>query len=304
MSSPYNRPAMLKWIIYLFFLVLASSTQLHKPVLFIELLTHFVPYYLLALLGAGLYGFIKKNYLFSTINTVTILIIVVLTIPYSFFFSSTNIASSEQDRLQVAYYNANRKSKAATKFLKQAKSNNAHLACIAEAPDYVYKNIKNFYDNVYYRGTGLYGMACYTDYTIRDFSSPSSTIEGKAPWVTGHLQINKKEVSFQAVHAPRPSPFQPFLFTKRNKWLDKIGTSDTDIVLGDLNATVFTPYMSTIEKNWKFAGAVMMPTWPSIPLLTIDHILYQPSLDLIEHQIGSSYEGDHYSVWASFIIKD
>lgn len=103
-------------------------------------------------------------------------------------------------------------------------------------------------------------------------------------------------------------PFNAFAFDRRNEQLaalsNRLAGVDTHVVLlGDLNATLWSPYLTEFLENSGLesasSGLRALYTWPAgMPLLALglDHCLYSPSAQSVDFRVLNSVGSDHFPI--------
>lgn len=133
--------------------------------------------------------------------------------------------------------------------------------------------------------------------------------------------IDRRSIPFIAVHPL--VPIRPNLFHRRNQQFaamgEQIDRSDSLILVGDFNATMWSPYFRTLTTKLGLhnsrKGFGILPTWttPSplspfpawlAPLLAIpiDHCLLSPDLHTTEMHTGTPVGSDHLPIVVNLAI--
>lgn len=149
---------------------------------------------------------------------------------------------------------------------------------------------------------GPFGIALYSRYPL---SAQRVVTLGRAgiPSLEATLDVEGTAVRLLSTH-----PFPPVgsgLFDLRNDQLDAVatalrGTPQSSILVGDLNATPWSPYYRALEsatglRNVR-TGFGLVATWPSIlgPLgIPIDHVLVSNEFGVTDVRAGSTIGSDH-----------
>ncbi|NJL21144.1 MAG: endonuclease/exonuclease/phosphatase family protein [Leptolyngbyaceae cyanobacterium SM1_3_5] len=146
--------------------------------------------------------------------------------------------------------------------------------------------------------------------------------DGK-PSIVTKLTIDRHPVSLIAVHPH--VPVRPALFHRRNRQFagmsEQIDRSDSLIVIGDFNATMWSPYFCQLTTKLGLhnsrKGFGILPTWttPSpvspfpawlAPLLAIpiDHCLLSRDIRAIEMHTGAPIGSDHLPIVVDLAIPN
>jgi endonuclease/exonuclease/phosphatase (EEP) superfamily protein YafD len=127
------------------------------------------------------------------------------------------------------------------------------------------------------------------------------------PWIVATLAVEGAEPTTVVVAHPHP-PVTRARAAARDAQLEAMGrrlaaTTGPRLVVGDLNATPWsTPMARLLEQTGlEVAGGPLGPrgTWPSrLPLLRlpIDHVLHDPEVWVVRHELGPAVGSDHRPV--------
>lgn len=143
------------------------------------------------------------------------------------------------------------------------------------------------------------------------------------PSIVTQLTIDRHPVSLVATHPT--VPVRPSLFHQRNRQLagmsEQIDQSDSLILVGDFNATMWSPYFRTLTTKLGLhnsrKGFGILPTWttPSpvspfpawlAPLLAIpiDHCLLSQDIRAIEMHTGAPVGSDHLPIVVNLALPN
>jgi len=132
--------------------------------------------------------------------------------------------------------------------------------------------------------------------------------------IAATLEIADKKVAFYGVHFPKPTNRHEF--STRSMQIMSLAQQVSQqlfpvIIAGDFNSTPYSPvFTKFIERSGlrdSRAGFGMQPSWPTFfpPLLIpIDHILVDPSIEVLKRATGSYIGSDHYPVFAELSISN
>lgn len=128
--------------------------------------------------------------------------------------------------------------------------------------------------------------------------------EFEVPWLSWGFEIDSVLIRFAGVHTLPPISRENA--TLRNTQLDAIlawvndGPETATVVMGDLNATVFCPWLRMFLKNSNLRdtakGFGLWPTWMAgFPpfAIPIDQVFVTSNLGAIDRRLGPSLGSDH-----------
>jgi endonuclease/exonuclease/phosphatase (EEP) superfamily protein YafD len=136
--------------------------------------------------------------------------------------------------------------------------------------------------------------------------------EAGVPTVTADVLIEGTPVHLVGTH-PLP-PGTPRYARLRNEQLLRVADyvrdqSDPIILLGDLNATPWSPHFKRLLKESQLKntarGHGLCASWPAgLPPLRIpiDHCLVSPSIHVRERGVGPGIGGDHLPLMAELLV--
>ncbi len=134
-----------------------------------------------------------------------------------------------------------------------------------------------------------------------------------SPWIVATLAVEGAEPTTVMVAHPHP-PVTRARAAARDAQLAAMGrrlaaTSGPRLVLGDLNATPWsTPMIRLLVRtDLEVAGGPFGPrgTWPSrLPVLRlpIDHVLHDPEVRVVRHELGPDVGSDHRPVVVDLML--
>ena len=149
---------------------------------------------------------------------------------------------------------------------------------------------------------GYYGVALFSRWPLTDATTiPLGT--PYAPALRATIAAPHGPLGLLGVHTPRPGD------ARRNQERDRAlaaipaavrGLPRAHLVLGDHNATPWTPTLRALLDDGSLRAATFatwLPSWPTqwpLPLrIPIDHALLGPGLDLVEVHVGEGFGSDH-----------
>ncbi|PKL75685.1 MAG: hypothetical protein CVV27_14080, partial [Candidatus Melainabacteria bacterium HGW-Melainabacteria-1] len=172
--------------------------------------------------------------------------------------------------------------------------NAGHLAVMAE-----FKSKLPYH----FRARNLpYGLAVWSRYPI---SAPQLLLLGEEelPSLSGKLHLGHRVITLFTTHLTSPIR-KPSI--NRNRQLaavtDYLGSHrDTDLVLGDFNVSMWSPFYRQLERQSGFnncrKGFGVLPSWPSqLPAwarIPIDQCLTGTGLQVSDFQLGPKLGSDH-----------
>lgn len=147
---------------------------------------------------------------------------------------------------------------------------------------------------------GYYGVALWSRWPLRDATTVSL---GWSPAIRAVVDTPHGPLGVLGVHTPRPG--NAARNADRDQALAAIpkavqGLPAAHVVLGDYNATPWTPTLRDLVADGSLRAATFgswLPSWPTmwpLPLrIPIDHALLGPGLDALEVGTGPSFGSDH-----------
>lgn len=133
----------------------------------------------------------------------------------------------------------------------------------------------------------------------------------KIPWLSASFEIGGASCRIAGVHTL--PPINPTYFRLRNRELqmvaDWINTSDParTIVMGDLNVTVFSPWMTDFLRishlRDSTSGFGLWPTWLAPLGLPIDQVAIGDRWRVVSRTIGPPLGSDHRPVVTEIILR-
>lgn len=151
-----------------------------------------------------------------------------------------------------------------------------------------------------------FGIALYSRWPIEDVATLQLGGAG-LPSLAATIVRNQERWRVVATHPP--PPISARLAARRDQAMaalaDSIDPAMPTLVLGDLNATVWSPQLANLLATSGLmssaAGFGLQPTWPNgLPLLyiAIDHVLHSPDIITMTHRRGFDVGSDHLAVIA------
>ncbi|MDP9195425.1 MAG: endonuclease/exonuclease/phosphatase family protein [Pseudomonadota bacterium] len=143
-----------------------------------------------------------------------------------------------------------------------------------------------------------FGIGFFSRWPVVSVTQTSHEGDGTFPMLRAVLETPAGPVAVMVVHPPPPAGGE--LAAIRNHQLQDIA-DDTAlmkapvVVLGDFNATPWSPHFRVLEKTGGLHNALFLPTWPSgiWPLyIPIDHILVK-GLDVLDNRTARIEGSDH-----------
>lgn len=133
------------------------------------------------------------------------------------------------------------------------------------------------------------------------------------PSVSCTLTVGGTEISLLASHPTPPVPLRRF--RTRNAQLEAVGeflahTPRPLIVVGDLNASMWTPWLRELQDHAGLVNARLghgvLPSWPTVlPAalrIPIDHCLHSPTLAVASCRLGPHTGSDHLPLVVDFLV--
>lgn len=142
-------------------------------------------------------------------------------------------------------------------------------------------------------------VAILSKYPITDDDTVRVS-SAETPILNANLTINDKPFKIVTLHPIKP--LLPGALRARNEAIrTALATAEQashSILVGDFNATIWSPIFWNIRKDW-ITSFNLQPTWlTSIPLLglTIDQLFTPPSVSIVDRKVGPFIGSDHYPV--------
>ncbi|MBL8738428.1 MAG: endonuclease/exonuclease/phosphatase family protein [Planctomycetes bacterium] len=152
---------------------------------------------------------------------------------------------------------------------------------------------------------GYFGVGLWSRWPLRDATIVSL---GWSPAIRAVVDTPYGPIGVLGVHTPRPG--NAARNADRDQALAAIpkavqGLPAAHVVLGDCNATPWTPTLRDLVADGSLRAATFgswLPSWPTmwpLPLrIPIDHALLGPGLDALEVGTGPSFGSDHLPLFA------
>lgn len=155
---------------------------------------------------------------------------------------------------------------------------------------------------------GPAGLALYSRFPISNarFLDPAKDGFGS---IAASMLINDKNYNLFVVHPVPPIPqggFENRNMVFRDLPLKLVDKSADNIVLGDFNNTLWSPYfqalMQSLDVKVNLLTSATWPALPFIPQIGIDHILIPQSARFISIRRGADIGSDHYPLVADIVL--
>ena len=292
---------------------LATLAQVAPGVLPLEMLISFLPHILLAsTIAAATLIFLNQRLLMFALP-----IIFVTAAPFLLFYkyeAAKGPPCQEGDCLTVITANIYNLPSAMEALFQLAEQENADIVAINEAvpslsmeryadafPAYAYGTHATWKNLPKPAGDPL-TLLSKNEFAFSDTVSSDGT--GRRPYIIADLDGAWSDTRIIATHAL--VPLSPSMINARNTLLQEASTAlqgqDTFIMMGDFNLTPWSPTFRRLPG--KRAGDPRLSnTWPTFfpPLgLSIDHIMFDGDLELVEFKVLESVGSDHYPILARF----
>jgi endonuclease/exonuclease/phosphatase (EEP) superfamily protein YafD len=149
-------------------------------------------------------------------------------------------------------------------------------------------------------GIGILSRRSMTRVEVLDLGHPVH------PALLARIPVGARELSVLAAHPPPPTSEAGFSI--RNDQLDQLGElakglDSPKVMLGDLNASPWSPYFSRLLRQSGLVNARdgfgILPTWPSFfmpAMIPIDHCLVSPDVRVTHMRTGPDIGSDHLPV--------
>lgn len=157
-----------------------------------------------------------------------------------------------------------------------------------------------------------FGIAVFSRIPLEGATLPVLGSAG-LPSVSFTLRVAGTPVSVLATHPVPPLPLRRFKL--RNEQLQDVaafleGRPRPLIVAGDLNATMWTPWLKELQDGAGLVnarrGRGVLPSWPTFlpgPMrIPIDHCLHSPDLSVAACRLGPSIGSDHLPLVVDFLV--
>ena len=159
-----------------------------------------------------------------------------------------------------------------------------------------------------------FGIALLSRIPLRSTSVEYLEPEAGLPSIVAGIDVGSAVWWIVATH-PIP-PFNRFAFDSRNAQLGALaelvrGLSGPTVVLGDLNAAPWSPYVRSLRSGSGLRSAAIgvrsLYTWPvGVPLLMIplDHCLHSEPVSADAFSVLPSIGSDHYPIVCGLSLRD
>jgi endonuclease/exonuclease/phosphatase (EEP) superfamily protein YafD len=305
-----------------FFIIVAFPSNFE-----VEIFLSFLPYLTLVfgslfLLSVGIYFFAKRRKIIIVLLVVNFLIIANYSFKLSSFYSTKQVATSEQisqkKKLKLFVANVHWQNDRYDAMQDAISREDPDVVVLIEFTDLHYSNLKTFlnqhfpYSNLqtYEANLPYAGNMIFSRYPLENLEN--ELMNGYySGFAKADVLVEGEVFSVYAVHTT--APMKSEWFVKRNDQLEKIAQSvnstkdDKIIVAGDFNLTPWSNYYETfdtqIKSRLKNATREQSPTYtwkhhkfPLISKMHIDHVFVSNSLGVGE-VVTKDFEGsDHRGV--------
>ncbi len=297
---------------------------------FIELLSHFRPYYLLAQLVFVAVLFCLKEIRWGLLGIVLLGLNLAPILPYYFPDSTLYPKSQQALELKVMQANVYAKNPSLDRLFQfiQAESPDVialeEVRPVMEAP--LIKGLRHDYPYYFIEpeatafGIALFSRKPFRSAQVIYLGDPYSSDKRMFPSILAEFENKSEQVSLRSVSGETSMldytviathPLPPLAgFAVRNSQLRDLAQISAQnqgnvIVVGDLNVTPWSFYFQDFLRQSGLKDSQMgfgvQPSWQSpIPgvEIPIDHILVSPSIEVLERRIGPEIGSDHYPVVA------
>jgi endonuclease/exonuclease/phosphatase (EEP) superfamily protein YafD len=162
---------------------------------------------------------------------------------------------------------------------------------------------------------GAYGLALFSRLPMRELESSPYVEEGVQTALLVEMEGGPKAVTMVLVHLKAPT--SPRNAELRNRQLDRLAAmvtndrNDEQILVGDFNATPWSPYYTTLETKAELTNAARgrgyRATWPvglGFFKIPIDHCLVSSGLWARQMRTGRSIGSDHFPIVVDIEFAD
>ncbi len=157
-----------------------------------------------------------------------------------------------------------------------------------------------------------FGIAVFSRLPLEGATLPVLGSAG-LPSVSLTLNVGGTPVTLLATHPVPPLPLRKFKL--RNEQLQDVaaflaGRPRPLILAGDLNATMWTPWLSDLQDGAGLVnarrGCGVLPSWPTfLPgalRIPIDHCLHSPDMTVTSCRLGPDIGSDHLPLVVDFLV--
>lgn len=307
----------LAWLLLLGIVVItaiALVTSRYGWKIYLEVLSHFqLQYFLLSVVSLVALALTRCFRLFLLGLLCTAILATQLT---TWYLPPKFVASRAAGNFRIVVANINTRNKQYDDVLAFIRQEAPDLALFMEVDETWVNQLNTLSDNLPYTSgqANPYnsGIAIYSQYPLEETQltlfGDDSTYS-----ITGKVTFNNQTLAFVGTH-PWP-PVRSSAFHSRNRQLDLIGQylqaiSFPQLVIGDLNITMWSPYYKRLIRNTGLKNARkgfgLLPSWPTrgtyrqipdwITLLfsiPIDHCLLSPEIEVANVRVGPNLGSDH-----------
>jgi endonuclease/exonuclease/phosphatase (EEP) superfamily protein YafD len=284
-----------------------------------ELVTHFMPFAAVSAILFTLIFFYQKKYIAALwMEMIAILFFIHV---YTAFSPVQTNAGTEIGTLKFLQFNVLYKNNDLPKSIPWIIEQNADVVVLQEinqARANELGELKKHYGwwkIMLNERRDAFGMAIFTNQPVTGFDYVR-TDDGWNHYSLTKLLINNQPLHLYEIHTF--PPVSPYFSQSRNNDLmrvtDAIAKDEAKhkILIGDLNCTIFSPYLMKLEKETKLHHAQrnfnLEGTWPNfLPAalrLSIDHLLASENIAVQKRTVEAYHGSDHLPVITELAIYE
>lgn len=312
LSALFSKSLQIATIAVLAFTLAAQSGRWHK---LFELSTHFrVQYFASAICFILAFAILRKWKWMLIASSVAVLNLGVIAPLYV----SANKPLTEKQKIKLALVNVNHANRDYTRLVDFARHEQADVLVLQEIDDrwmIRLRGLNDVYPHVVaaprWEGSGIVLLSKFRLENAQVISLGAEDASVR-PCITAQIKIKNQTLSLLSIH-PR-APIRRGHFELRNAQLaaaaNYLAQSDEPkILIGDLNATMWTPYFADLLKVASLRdarrGFGVLASWGTfmpfgqLLMLPIDHCLVSGKVEIIDARTGDDIGSDHLA----FIVE-
>ena len=295
-------------------LVLAVTSVVGQRLWPLELVTHFWPQLLLSLLCASLVAALSGSRRSAVAQGVGGIVLLLLVAPSIRVHPSRR---AEPPDLIALFINVERSNTERAKIIGTIRTVRPHVVALAEVDDAWLESLEAILDDYPYRvalpRNDNFGIALLSRLPL---SRGSVEFIGKSRLPSIIAAVTVDSVPWHVVVTHPIPPLNGFAFGGRNQQLAALAEELGDvpmptILLGDLNATLWSPYLRDFRRATGLmsasSGLRAFYTWPvGLPILALglDHCLYSNTAAVVGYRVLRSVGSDHFPIVCAFSGSD
>jgi endonuclease/exonuclease/phosphatase (EEP) superfamily protein YafD len=274
----------------------------------LDLLNHFRVYYLIGLLGCGIYfSTFNTYYLFPVLTAFLLNLFRMLPSESGYIKRRSFITKEKFKLLSFNVLHSNRNFKKLNEYIQKENPDFISLYETGKAWEKELIELQKIYPFSYLSfAESSFGQAFFSKYPFN--ISEQGLRDKTTPYFLMELVLKGSRLQMIAAHPQ--SPLTKKRSEHRNRQFEEMGRvlshlQGSKILVGDLNNTPFSPYFKDLCKKANLENNGFKSTWPApfAPLgIPIDHFLYTPDVVVHEKKRAPNLGSDHYPLVITFSL--